>query len=383
MSMDFPRYSIAAALLHALVAAGVLAALGLAGAMVFGAQAVGWGANWSEWHISISLIVTLLAFLQIGASLLAPADYPETFPKGRRAASKAASGFLRLALIVVLASGFARIVFAGAPLRFFGFEIPVFGEPNADYAAVAAPVHLYASFALAFAVLAHVIVTLANGFAFPGYVSRMSPVGPRGDAKALRLSAPPPAAAEKIARDLAGRFRLLGWLGFIVQAIFAVLSSLLLEFSAAGRALNAAHTDASDAIFWGSAALGALIVSCAVAFFAIRAARWVQRAPEAFLGARARSGFYFLLLGGVAAALGAVASMIGLALSIVLLIAKTVSQPPGIAIVDPDKIIRALDVFVLLVNFNLLIAHIFGGVLAIGLFVFAMRARKAYRAAAG
>ena len=43
------------------------------------------------------------------------------------------------------------------------------------------------------------------------------------------------------------------------------------------------------------------------------------------------------------------------------LIAKTVSQPPGIAITDPTKIIRALDVFVLLMSFLLLMAHFIGG----------------------
>jgi Protein of unknown function (DUF3611) len=39
---------------------------------------------------------------------------------------------------------------------------------------------------------------------------------------------------------------------------------------------------------------------------------------------------------------------------------KTVSQPPGIAITDPSKIVRALDVFILIVNFDLLVAHFIG-----------------------
>jgi hypothetical protein len=230
--------------------------------------------------------------------------------------------------------------------------------------------------------LAHAVVSLANGLAFPGYLSRMSPFGLRGGAAAALIAAPSSPAGEKAARDLARRFRLLGWIAFILQSIFAVLSSLLLEFSAAGRALSAAHTDAGDAIFWSSAALTALMVSCVVAFLAIRAAGKLEKSPEAYLGAKARGGFLFLLVGAVATAVGAIASMIGLALSIVLLIAKTVSQPPGIAITDPDKIIRALDVFVLLVNFNLLIAHFFGLSIAVALFVFAVRGRKVYRAAA-
>ena len=58
--------------------------------------------------------------------------------------------------------------------------------------------------------------------------------------------------------------------------------------------------------------------------------------------------------------LGVVIAFVGVALSISLLVAKTVSQPPGIAITDPNKIIRALDVFVLLVNYSLLVAHFIG-----------------------
>jgi hypothetical protein len=43
-----------------------------------------------------------------------------------------------------------------------------------------------------------------------------------------------------------------------------------------------------------------------------------------------------------------------------VLVAKTVSQPPGVVIVDPNKIVRALDVFVVLANLNLIAAHLIG-----------------------
>jgi hypothetical protein len=59
-------------------------------------------------------------------------------------------------------------------------------------------------------------------------------------------------------------------------------------------------------------------------------------------------------------ALGLTLAILGTAFSIALLISKTVSQPPGIAITDPQAIVRAVDVFVLLANFDIVVAHFIG-----------------------
>jgi hypothetical protein len=45
-------------------------------------------------------------------------------------------------------------------------------------------------------------------------------------------------------------------------------------------------------------------------------------------------------------------------------VAKTISQPPGVAILDPNKIVRAIDVFVVLANIALIAAHLVGTVIA-------------------
>jgi Protein of unknown function (DUF3611) len=55
-----------------------------------------------------------------------------------------------------------------------------------------------------------------------------------------------------------------------------------------------------------------------------------------------------------------VVALLGAGASVSVLVAKTVSQPPGVAIVDPNKIVRALDVFVVLANLNLIAAHLIG-----------------------
>ena len=50
-----------------------------------------------------------------------------------------------------------------------------------------------------------------------------------------------------------------------------------------------------------------------------------------------------------------------------MLIAKTVSQPPGMAITNPNRIVRALDVFVVLANINLITAHFVGAAISMWL----------------
>ncbi len=88
--------------------------------------------------------------------------------------------------------------------------------------------------------------------------------------------------------------------------------------------------------------------------------------------------FWFLMAGLLTGSLGVLISFTGVALSISLLIAKTVSQPPGIAITDPTKIIRALDVFILLVNYILLMAHCIGAGIAAWLSLNVTTARLKY-----
>ena len=109
-----------------------------------------------------------------------------------------------------------------------------------------------------------------------------------------------------------------------------------------------------------------------LAFLYTRAANKISLTPENYLK---NGGAFWLLGAGVGiGSIGIVVSFVGVALSIVLLIAKTVSQPPGIAITDPNKIIRALDIFALLANFNLLGAHFIATGIALWLSILATRA---------
>jgi hypothetical protein len=120
-----------------------------------------------------------------------------------------------------------------------------------------------------------------------------------------------------------------------------------------------------------------LLLAVFLAFYYTRAARKIASKSDSYLSKRGLITYWFLLAGLIISLLGILVSFVGVALSISLLIAKTVSQPPGIAITDPSKIIRAPDVFILLVNCNLLMAHFIGAGVALWLGLSVLRIERA------
>jgi hypothetical protein len=72
--------------------------------------------------------------------------------------------------------------------------------------------------------------------------------------------------------------------------------------------------------------------------------------------------------------LGAIAGLVGMLLTILgggatlgVLLAKSIAQPQGVAIYDPNRIIRSLDIFVAMANMNGIAAHFIGTATSLGL----------------
>jgi cytochrome b561 len=289
------------------------------------------------------------------------------------------NALIYLSLVVVTASGYLRQIFTASPALFWGTPLPSWGEPDDRLADLFANTHEIGAFVLAGFVVVHIGLVIANSFAYPGFASRMLPgksPAPEAVVPALRMSGP---AGDKIGLRLAGQMRLLGWIKFWIQFVLAFLSALLLQFATSGRALSAVQAGIGDAIYWSGCALALLFVTCALAYHYTRRASKIALAPERYLGGKRGSGLWFLHAGMTLGFLGVFLSFIGVALSISLLIAKTVSQPPGIAITDPTKIIRALDVFVLLMSFLLLLAHFIGVGISVWLRIAVASARFQYQ----
>ncbi len=169
---------------------------------------------------------------------------------------------------------------------------------------------------------------------------------------------------QKIARI----FRFYGWLSFLIQQGFAFASILVLLFAASGRKFS---PDASGGIgigiFWSGCSFLALCVTIFLAYHYIRVGKSLLHKPEAHLHPRKSETVELLRFGVIIGFVGILLGLFGAGSSLGVLIAKTISQPPGMAITNPNRIVRALDVFVVVANINLITAHFVGSAISIWL----------------
>ncbi|QGM45956.1 DUF3611 family protein [Methylocystis heyeri] len=374
MSSTEPKHGLAFTLSHWLLALLTLALLGL-----------GWRAQFlpmsgdergfvDDLHVSLGL--TAAAVLVVVVVLLIR-SHDRMAPSGKPHWSDAAGAWLVILAVALFAaltvSGCLRLGYAGETVQFWGAPLPAFGEPDDRLAALSGHIHNISAIALAAVLFAH------GGLAV---------------AKALRPAPstsvagfPSPLSADsygdRIAREFSRKMSLYGWIGFWLQFIFAFLCALLLQIATAGRMLSAVNASAGDALYWSGCSLFLLLLTCGLCFYYTRQAHPVAAHPHYYFGQVPGPTLWYFSAGIFLGVLGVLSSFGGVALSIVLLIAKTVSQPPGIAITDPSKIIRALDVFILLMSFLLLMAHFIGFGVSLWLRVSVANARLKYRRAHG
>ena len=169
-----------------------------------------------------------------------------------------------------------------------------------------------------------------------------------------------PLASPKI-QKIARVFRTLGWLSLWVQLGLAFASILILLFTASGRKFSPdASTGIGIGIFWSACSFLALCVTILVAFRYTRIAKGLLREADAPLPPGKAKTIQLLRFAVILGFIGILLGLFGAGSSLAVLIAKTVSQPPGMAITNPNRIVRALDVFVVVANFNLITAHFVG-----------------------
>jgi len=273
-------------------------------------------------------------------------------------------------LLALIVTGILGAAFRGEQIYFWGYALPFWDAGDPSTSELLRNAHPFAAYALAGSIAAYLIVAIAN---------LVIPPAPPG-AQSLE-PAPPTSIASMIAEGLAHNFRLFGGAAFGVQLFFGMTSALLLAFGFLGHAASPDGMGLGDAIYWASSGLLLLVLADILSFHYMKTARRITVSPERYLGPARRAAFWFVGLGGFASVIGALTSFVGVGLSVALLIGKIMSQPPGIVITDPRKIVRALDIFILLVNFNLLFAHFIGVGIAAWLSISALKARHQYVAA--
>lgn len=183
------------------------------------------------------------------------------------------------------------------------------------------------------------------------------------------LAKPNPSRSPKPSlQRIAAILQLGGWIGFWVQLALGLAAILLLLIVVPG--ILFAQTPAQGAtigIFWAICSTIVVAVNLSLCFRYTRIARGLARRGEEPQPRKLQT-LHLLRWGVYWGILGMVLAFIGSGISAGVLVAKAVSQPPGMAITDPAKIVRALDVFVVVANLAGIVANFVGMVVSLWLF---------------
>jgi Protein of unknown function (DUF3611) len=166
---------------------------------------------------------------------------------------------------------------------------------------------------------------------------------------------------------IANTIRLTGWITLWVQLGLALVSGLALLFASTGRSFSTQQNPGIGVgIFWAVGGILALLFSVYWDFRYTRIGRRLDN-PNPVLHPSKADTTAIIRLGIIVGLVGILLTIFGAGVTVAVLVAKSISQPPGVTIIDPYRIIRPLDVFVMLANINGIAAHFVGIVASIWL----------------
>lgn len=339
-----------------------------------------------ELHVSLGLTIGVLLLIQCLVMLIVrPLALHKAERDWRRIFQNISIVFIYIALAALIGSGYFERALAGAPVSFWTLPLPAFGTPDPGLAAWARIVHEITAYAWAGLVGIQVILAGLGLFKSAAPHGTRSPALPQDEAslpeaqeaplplpvaqtpipdEASRPAPVPPPPALDQARDLLARkqaqglsanLSIFGWINFWVQFVLALVAVLLLTFATSGHAFS--PTKFGDSIYFAWYGFALLILSIGMSLYYVKVSKKVIEKPKIFLNHENSRAFWFLFLGLIISGLGVFISFAGVTMSITVLVVKAISYPPGVAIIDPQNMIRALDIFVLILNFILLLAH--------------------------
>ncbi|MBD0301367.1 MAG: DUF3611 family protein [Tolypothrix sp. T3-bin4] len=168
-------------------------------------------------------------------------------------------------------------------------------------------------------------------------------------------------------RGIGNTIRLTGWIAFWIQLGLAVVSVLALLFAATGRGfVEQPNAGLGVAVFWAACGVVVLLFSVYWDFRYTRIGKRLANPNPALHPSKADTT-KAIRLAIIVGLIGILLTLLGSGATLSVFIAKSISQPPGVAITDPNKIIRALDVFVMMANINGIAAHFVGAIASIWL----------------
>jgi len=169
-------------------------------------------------------------------------------------------------------------------------------------------------------------------------------------------------------QQIATILRYVGWGSFWAQLGLAITAGLCLLFALSGRNLAEETTPGIGiGIFWALCGVIVLLINVYFAFRWTRFARRFRNQNPAVHPTKAEV-LKILRWGVMVGFAGMLAAILGEGASLGVLLAKSIAQPQGVAIYDPVKVIRSLDLFVAMANFNGITANFIGAAASLSLF---------------
>lgn len=168
-------------------------------------------------------------------------------------------------------------------------------------------------------------------------------------------------------QEIAQNFRLTGWISFWAQLLLGVVATVILGFASFSRgvAVENQRVGTGVGIFFAGAGVITLTVSIFWAFRYTRIAKQLQSSNPNNRPRKADT-IQLLRLGLIVSLVGLLISLVGAQAIVGTLLAKSLTLPQagvGVYQIDPSRIIRPLDIFVVQANTNTTAAH-FAGLIA-------------------
>ncbi|WP_449419723.1 DUF3611 family protein [Phormidium nigroviride] len=180
--------------------------------------------------------------------------------------------------------------------------------------------------------------------------------------------------------------RLTGWIGLSAQIGFGAIALLMVVFAIAGRnfsqvtALPSGVTPGIGVnlnrgltpgigigIFWAVGGILALLVGIYLAFRQTRFAKRLRHADTMKHPPKSEV-MKLLRLSAIVGLVGMLLTILGGGATLGVLFSKAIAQPQGVAIYNPTRVIRSLDIIVAMANMSAIAAHFVGTVASLSVF---------------
>ena len=166
----------------------------------------------------------------------------------------------------------------------------------------------------------------------------------------------------------ADTFRTVSRFSFWIQLLLGAISVITLLLAIFSRNLSVQTNNAGIGLGIFLASVGILLL-CFRVYWAFRYRRLAKRLQSSNreLHPRKEDIIQVLQIGLIISLVGVLLAFLASELSIVVVLAKALAEPQGIAVYNRQNVIRSLDIFVVLANINMIGAHFVGGVTSLGL----------------